>query len=576
MSMIKSFLLATNYHQLSLFTLLFPRTGDTMRFSQASQIALLTAAGYLPTPADAKLYGVPVKTQYGYVEGFKYFNTSTTQKYFNLPDSDVAAFLGVPYAASTAYENRWKVAQPREPWNGTFNASSWGPSCPIARQADAGYTLGEDCLVANIWTPATSSNASLPVLVWNYGSGETSTEPLYDCGGLATKGVVTVSYNYRDAAFGFLAHPELNEESGHNASGNYGIQDFITVLEWVRDNIAEFGGDPNRVVIAGQSFGSAQVYHAVNSPLAKGLFHGMIAESGIRDPYDPTLGGLADSYRNMTHALAVGENYTSFHNVSSIAELRTLSMESLLEGSDDKDYTISNVTSLFTAYPPLFKTTLDNYVVPSTYLDSLLNGPASDVPMITGNNKDESGAATTTNYTLAQYNSYCTQWFGNMSTEYFSLYPATDDSSANMQWNAMCRDLSLVSSDQFVNGWVQSAKSPFYTYYWDYAPPGQTAGAYHEAEINYVLNNLYGTDLPWGDYDIWLADVMSSYWANFVKTLDPNTGGSFRNGRLARWENNGEGNGSVMHFGGGFGMIKVGEERKVEFLRRWLREQVPW
>ncbi|KAF9631933.1 carboxylesterase [Lasiodiplodia theobromae] len=547
-----------------------------MKRPRLSQLSLVAVLGLGPGQSFAALYDTPIKTEYGTVQGFKYFNSSTTGKYFGLPDSDVAAFLGVPYAADTSYQNRWKPAQPREPWNGTLMATEFGPSCPISLQPAMGYTISEDCLRVNIWTPATSSNASLPVFVWNYGSWQTSTDPLYDGGGLVTKDVVVVTYNYRDAAFGFLAHPDLNAEAGRNSSGNYGILDFFTALEWVQKNIANFGGDPNRVTIAGQSFGSAQVYHAVNSPLAKGLFHGMIAESGIRDPFDPLLAGLADSYRSTEFNLKTGINYTTSHNVSTIAELRTLSMEELLVGSEDRDSSVSNLTALWTNNPPLFKPTLDGYVLPEKYIDSLLNGPANDVPMITGNNKDESGASTSTNYTVAEYEQYNTEWYGNLSTEFFKLYPASNATQADAMWNEAAKDLSLVSSYRFANGWVKSASSPFYTYYWDYAPPGQSQGAYHMAEINYALNNLYNTDKPWTSYDFYLADVTSSYWANFIKTGDPNRGGSYKNGTLAVWTPNEEGNATVMRLGTGFGEIAVASAEKLDLLSRWLDTHVPY
>lgn len=536
----------------------------------------LSLLALLSSSTTAFLYDTPVQTEYGKVQGLKYFNASITQKYFNLSDSHVAAFLGIPYAADTAYENRWRPAQPRDPWNKTFMAHDFGPACPVAHQA-ASYNISEDCLSVNIWTPAKSSNERLPVMVWNYGSGETSAEGLYDGGGLATKGVIVMSYNYRDGAFGFLAHPALNKESGHNSSGNYGILDFITVLQWVQRNIANFGGDPDKVTIAGQSFGSAQVYHAVNSPLAKGLFRGMIAESGIRDPHDRLLGGLADSYRTMEHGLDIGINYTRNHNVSTIQELRSLSLEQLLIGSDDREQ-INNLTALYTMNPPLFKTTLDNYVVPKKYIDSLIDGPPNDVPMITGNNKDESGAATTTNYTVAEYKRYSQAWYGNLTSEFLRLYPASNNSEADRSWNAASRETSVVSSYRFANGWIKSpAKSPFYTYYWDYAPPGQSAGAHHMAEINYVLKNLYKTNLPWKPYDFYLSEVMSSYWANFIKTGNPNQGGSFDQGeKLSPWRPNKEGEATVMHVGNGFGEIPIATPERVDLISRFLNRQVPY
>ncbi|KAK1147782.1 hypothetical protein N8T08_000295 [Aspergillus melleus] len=534
----------------------------------------LLAVGILISQSSAALYHTPVDTEYGKVQGFKYFNSSITQKYFNLSDSHISAFLGIPYAANTAFQNRWKPAQRRERWNGILHAYEFGPACPIAHQATT-YNISEDCLSVNIWTPANSSSDSLPVLVWNYGSGETSAEPRYDGGGLATKDVVVVTYNYRDAAFGFLAHPTLNEESGHNSSGNYGIMDFFTVLQWVRNNIANFGGDPDKVTIAGQSFGSAQVYHAVNSPLAKGLFRGMIAESGIRHPYDPLLAGLADSYQTMEKAVEAGINYTASHNVSTIAELRTLSMEQLLVGSDDRQE-IDNLTALWTMNPPLFKTTLDGYVVPKRYIDSLRDGPANDVPMITGNNKDESGASTSTNYTVKEYKRYNEQWYGDLFSKFLQLYPARNGSEADRSWNAAARDLSLVSSYQFANGWIKCAKSPFYTYYWDHAPPGQNQGAFHMAEINYALRNLYKTDLPWTPYDFYLSDMVSSYWANFVKTGDPNSGGSFSKGNLTRWKPNESDKPTVMHLGDGFGEISIATRERRELLSAFLKRHQPY
>ncbi|KAF2755918.1 alpha/beta-hydrolase [Pseudovirgaria hyperparasitica] len=536
------------------------------RFSATSAIL------FLQQTVSAALYNQVVSTEYGPVQGFQYFNNSAN---LSNPSGNVAAFLGVPYAADTSYENRWREAQPREPWNDTLHAIAFGPACPIASQAQAGFTLSEDCLSVNIWTNAKSSADRLPVFLWSYGSGETSGEALYDGGGLATQDVVVVTYNYRDAAFGFLAHPDLSAESGRNTSGNYGIMDMFTALRWIKSNIANFGGDPDHIVIGGQSFGSAQVYHAVNSPLAKGLFKGMIAESGIRDPYDYMLAGLADSYSTLDVALKRGVNYTKNHNVSSIAELRALSMESLLSGSDDRDYSLSNVTALWTMNPPLYKTVLDGYVVPSTYLKTLETGPASDVPMITGNNRDESGASTGTSYTLSQYYLYNSLKYGNLSSRYFSLYPAHNSSQGNRAWNAAARDTSLVSSWLFSQKWYKKATSPFYTYYWDYAPPGQSQGAYHMAEINYVLNNLYKTDRPWTAYDYWLADVMSSYWANFIKTLDPNTGGSYRNGSLPTWAPT-DARQEVMHTGTQFGNVPIAQPAQVDLISDWFATQPPY
>lgn len=168
-----------------------------MRSTVSALAALAAVVASCPSLAAGYMYNRTVETEYGPVQGFKYFNTTTTKKYFNQSDSHVAAFLGIPYAADTSYENRWKPAQPREKWNETYYADAFGPACPIASKAQQGYNLSEDCLSVNIWTPARSPSEKLPVFVWNYGSGETSGEALYDAGGLATKDIVTVTCECR-------------------------------------------------------------------------------------------------------------------------------------------------------------------------------------------------------------------------------------------------------------------------------------------------------------------------------------------------------------------------------------------
>ncbi|PQE26742.1 Carboxylesterase type B protein [Rutstroemia sp. NJR-2017a BVV2] len=492
----------------------------------------------------------------------------------------VAAFLGIPFAADTAYQNRWKPPQPREPWNETYQATSFGPACPSIYASSS----SEDCLSLNLWTSANSTSDNLPVVVWSQGSDQANNEAIYYGGGLALKGVIGITFNRRDDAFGFLAHPELNQEGletfSHETSRNYGILDHLEVLKWVQKNIANFGGDPDRVTVAGQSFGSSQAYHAINSPLFTGSFHGAIAESGIRWPYDTLLAGLATSYVNMSRALEHGVNYTTQHNVSTIAELRTLSMEDLLIGSQDRVGTadIWWVTALSAQYPLIFKPVLDGYALPEKYIDSLLNGPANDVPVITGNNKDESGAATTTNFTTAEYKVYCTLKYGNLSSKYFLLCPGNNDTEVDRSWNAAARDTSVVGLWLFADAWIKSASSPFYTYYWDHAPPNQTEGAYHQSEIYYIMNSLYASadSYSWTWYDYYIGDMMSGYWANFIKTGNPNIGGSFKNGILPYWPaNNGTGQ-FVHHIGDRFGGMSIAKPDQVEFIKEYFAQQTPY
>lgn len=540
----------------------------------------LGALSLLFSSVQAQLYDKVIQTQYGPVQGFEYFDETTLQRYFNGSISNVAAFLGVPFAADTGYQNRWKAPQPREVWNETFIASDFGPQCPPSAGRGS-LTYSEDCLSLNIWTNAKNANASLPVLVWNQGSDETSNNTWWYGGGMALKDVIVVTFNRRDDAFGYLAHSELNAEglasTGYNTSGNYGILDHLEVLKWVQKNIASFGGDATKVTVAGQSFGSAQAYHAVNGPLFKGYFRGAISESGIRYPYDTLLAGLATSYVNMSTALTFGSEYLASHNASTIAEMRTLSPAQLLNGSSDRvgNESVWWVTALSAGYPLKFKPVLDGYVIPSTYISELLSGPANDVPLITGNTRDESGASTTTNYTVAQYEYYTGLKYGNLSSTYQQLYPAGNSStSASTSWNNAARDTSLVSSWAFGTEWVKSAESPFYTYYWDHAPPGQDQGAFHQSEIMYVLNALYANSdtYPYTDYDYYLGEVMSNYWANFVKTLDPNDGRDVP----AQWEPNDGTSETVMHVGEGFGPTNIADPEQVNLIMSYFAQQSPY
>lgn len=532
---------------------------------------------------QARLWDQIIETSYGPVQGYQYFNQSTLEKFFGISESNVTAFLGIPFAADTGYQNRWKPPQPREKWTNTLNATEWGAACP-SNNAD---NISEDCLNLNIWTNAGSADAQLPVMVWNQGSDETSNDAWWYGGGMALKDVILITFNRRDDAFGFLAHPELNEEgykeTGHKTSGNYGILDHLEVLKWVKKNIANFGGDPNRVTVAGQSFGSSQVYHAVNSGLFTGYFHGAISESGIRYPYDPLLAGLATSYVNMSAAIEHGVNYTTNHNASSIAELRTLSMEDLLVGSQDRvsdDY-IYWVTALSTMNPLIFKPVLDDYVLPEKYIETLLNGPANDVPVITGNTKDESGASPSTDYTVAEYEHYCSLKYGNLSSQYFKLYPDHKNKTiADRAWNAAARDAGLVGSWAYATDWYKAAESNFYTYYWTHAPPGQDQGAFHQSEIMYALNALYANadTYPFAETDYRIQEKMSAYWANFAKTLDPNVGDSYTGkGALPRWSpNSANGTQLVMELGNYFGNVPIAKKAQVKFIMDWYHQQTPY
>lgn len=282
--------------------------------------------------------------------------------------NDVMVFKGIPYAKPPVGPLRWKDPEPPETWEGIRPANEFGPVGPQldtpAIQA-TGLPMDEDCLYLNIWTPDTEK--ANPVLVWIYGGGfqeGTSADPNFDGENLARKGVVVVNFNYRLGVLGFLATRELSAESGHGASGNYGFLDCIAALQWVHDNIAAFGGDPNRVTIAGQSAGAGTCDFLAMSPLAKGLFHRVIAQSHARYSRDTELRYLSTSYRNKIEAEDAGEQFAKNlckGEQPTLERLRSIPWQKL---TDSKLYGDVAVDTGSDSKPPLFRPVVDGWAIP--------------------------------------------------------------------------------------------------------------------------------------------------------------------------------------------------------------------
>lgn len=260
--------------------------------------------------ALAALYDTTIKTAYGTVKGMAAFDSAPDPNISNW--NEITVWKGIPFAADTSGENSWRPPQKRAAWNSTLYASDFGDTCPgqpsfgnVAKRQSAGNsssttTSSEDCLNLNVWTSANSTDEKRPVMIWSYPAGGSAADGLFDGAGMAAQGIVYVNYNYRNATFGWLAHPQLAEEMaqevGHNVSGNWAMLDQFAVLKWVHENIAAFGGDPDQITVVGQSAGSAATYHMLNSPLTKGLIKGAIIESGgIRYPQDPFCSSLAEN-----------------------------------------------------------------------------------------------------------------------------------------------------------------------------------------------------------------------------------------------------------------------------------------
>jgi para-nitrobenzyl esterase len=419
----------------------------------------------------------------------------------------VRVFKGIPFAAPPVGDLRWKAPQPVAPWDGVRDAKTFSAECmqtlypensPYFRPAAA---LSEDCLYLNVWTTA-NSGEKRPVMVWIHGGAWTrgsGSVPVYDGAALAKKGVVLVTTNYRLGVFGFMAHPELTAESPQHASGNYAILDHVAALKWVQKNIAAFGGDPTRVTIFGESAGSWSVNTTQATPLAKGLFHRAIGESGgqfagTSKLADAEQGGVAV-------AKAVG--------AESLAALRAVPAEKLLA-----------IQTFRTGV------NVDGYVLPDTVRSLFAQKKQSDVPVLIGSNANE--FTTLSNpaqfpKAMDAYRQRVERQYGAAIKDYDAVYPVKTDADIAEALLGVGRDTTFTLEMRTWARMVTNAGRKAFLYQFTRVPPGPNPawGAYHAAEIQYAFNNLAGR--PWAtDVDRRLADQMSSYWVNFAITGEPN------------------------------------------------------
>ncbi len=457
----------------------------------------------------------------------------------------VRVFKGIPFAAPPVAENRWKAPQPVPKWDGVRKADAFGAPCAAGAGGGRGGGGGrgaappgvaaqaapapaappreparaEDCLYLNVWTSANSPNDRRPVMVWIYGGGFTGGSgglAWYDGENLAAKGPVIVTFNYRLGSLGFFSHPELAKESGHNASGNYGMMDALAALQWVKKNISAFGGDPNNVTIAGESAGAIMIGALVGSPQAKGLFHRAIAESG---------GWMGLTMGRMTSgqtAQANGVKTMEALGVKTIAELRAKPMNEL--------------TGLSAG-----GLVVDGYLIPEDISLTFASGRQNAVDVLTGSNKDEANfgvcgggrGGSATPMTAETFKTNAQRRFGEAADEYVKLYGVTSDADAQPAAHIACADEINWNMRQWAVAQAKAGKKA-YTYFFTRIPTinggPSPNGATHTAEISYAWNNPKGqANQTWNDVDTKLADTMSSYWVNFITKGDPNGNG------LPRW-----------------------------------------
>jgi para-nitrobenzyl esterase len=449
----------------------------------------------------------------------------------------LTVYEGVPFAAPPVGALRWREPQPVAPWGGVKAADHFAPACMQAGVSMPGETppaVSEDCLYLNVWAPAHARGKPLPVLVWIYGGGfsnGSASMPLYRGDRLARKGLVVVTFGYRVGPLGFLAHPELTAESPHHSSGNYGLEDQLAALRWVQRNIAAFGGDPTRVTIAGQSAGAACVSILMASPLATGLFQRAIGESGgLFEPLQ-----LAPGYR-LANAERQGVAYAASLGAVSLAQLRALPAGRLLEGK------AGSVT-----HP-----VVEPYLMPLSPYEVFASHRQSLVPLLVGSNADEARSLVDDldSITAANFDAGIAKTWGVLPPALTGAYPHATNAQARAARLGFERELRF-AWDDWAWARLQSA-SPgvgVYYYHFAHAPPFPAASVYagwgpsHFAELWYVFDHLDQQPAwPWTAADRRVAEEMSSYWANFARSGDPNGPG------LPTWPRCRGGEDGVLHF----------------------------
>lgn len=441
-------------------------------------------------------------------------------------------FKGIPFAKPPVGELRWSAPQPPDSWEGVKLTTKYGPA-PI--QGNDTTSKSEDCLYLNIWTPAKTMDEKIPVLVWIYGGGfsfGSTSEPVYNGAALAKKGVILVSIAYRVGQLGFLAHPELSAENPNKVSGNYGILDQIAGLKWVQENIAAFGGDPDKVTIFGESAGGISVSMLCASPLAEGLFQGAISQSG--GSFGPTRETTypGENMKTLEKAEKDGEQYLQKAGVSTISELRSLAVDNIPMGM-----------GVGSAWP-----ITDGYVIPDDQHKLYQAGNYNDVPVLIGYNSDE-GASFIREENPEEFIKNVEKRYGEFADDLLKAYPVAEESIPKTARDLM-RDAAFGwHTWSWANLQSKTGKSKVYYYYFDQHPeypedsPKYGYGSPHGQEVAYVFNNLDPSNAETTDSDLAISEAMATYWTNFAKSGNPNGEG------LPNWPNYNQEQQSVMYFG---------------------------
>ncbi len=453
--------------------------------------------------------------------------------------SGIQTYFGVPFAKPPVGNLRWKAPQPVDNWKGVKQTKKFGPrpmqTIVFGDMNSRSDGLSEDCLYLNVWTPAQRNTKGLPVLVYFYGGGNVAgdaSEPRYDGESMAKKGIVVITCNYRLNIFGNFAHPDLSKEAAYKASGNYGLLDQVAALQWVQKNIAAFGGDPKKVTIAGESAGSISVSYQMASPLAKNLIAGAIGESGAG--INPTLAPVP-----LAEAEKTGADFAKNAGYTTIAQLRALSTREV--------YEIYNEAKRFG-----FPVVIDGYFLPKTIPQIFNAKQQAQVPLLLGWNSAEiPGGAFMFGQPYKEEN-----YLARVKAEYpkdfeevLKLYPHSSEQEIEISATQLAADRFIAYSTwKWFDLHRNNSSQPVYRYLYSKlrppladnslssglaggtvkadpnAPkPPMAVGAPHACEIEYYMGNLHLVkEYAWTADDFKVSETMLSYFANFIKTGNPN------------------------------------------------------
>lgn len=449
----------------------------------------------------SSLYAQEVATKNGVLKG--------------VTEDEIEVFKGVPFATAPVGDLRWQAPKPFKSWNGVRLVNKFSPICMqvgMYPKDSPIEEMSEDCLYLNIWKPQKETNTDkLPVMVWFYGGGlinGSASTPLYSGKNLAKQDAIVITSNYRLGALGFLAHPELSKEADYKSSGNYGLLDMIAALQWIQDNIASFGGDPNNVTIFGQSSGAISICALIASPLAQGLFHKAIGQSGgLFEPIE------LDKGFSLSTLEQAGERFATRAGVTSLKELRNIPAKELIK--------ISVHTSI----------NIDGYVLKRSPFDAYKSDENNKVSVLIGNTADEGQEfISDLSITKETYHEELRKHFPGWLIWLTAPDPGkTDD-------EALKAAISFEGDIRFKwNMWLwaklasEKKDNKVYVYQFSKSPPKLSNsdqggwGATHGSDLYYVFGNLDPRNRDWTEDDYRLSSVMIKYWTNFAKYGNPNS-----------------------------------------------------